>query len=78
MALYVKDPEIDRMAERLSRLSRISKTEAVRRALRRELEHVEGPSEFVERVLAFTKELNARAGPDRGVVDKAWVDSLYE
>jgi antitoxin VapB len=78
MALYVKDPEIDRMAERLSRLSRVSKTEAVRRALRRELEHVEGPSEFVERVLAFTSELNARAGPDRGAVDKAWIDSLYE
>jgi antitoxin VapB len=78
MALYVKDPEIDRMAERLSRLSRVSKTEAVRRALRRELEHVEGPSEFVERVLAFTSELNARVGPDRGAVDKAWIDSLYE
>ncbi|HYC69222.1 type II toxin-antitoxin system VapB family antitoxin [Brevundimonas sp.] len=78
MALYVKDPEIDRMAERLSRLSRVSKTEAVRRALRRELEHVEGPSEFVERVLAFTTDLSTRAGPDRGVVDKAWIDSLYE
>ena len=72
------DAKASANTERLSRLSRVSKTEAVRRALRRELEHVEGPSEFVERVLAFTKELNARAGPDRGVVDKAWVDSLYE
>ena len=78
MALYVKDPEVDQMAERLSRLGRISKTEAVRRALRRELEHVEEPSEFVERGLAFVRDLHARAGPNRQVVDKAWIDSLYE
>ena len=38
MALYVKDPEIDRMAERLSRLSRVSKTEAVRTALKDAIE----------------------------------------
>ncbi|HEV7229493.1 type II toxin-antitoxin system VapB family antitoxin [Brevundimonas sp.] len=79
MALYVKDAEVDRMAERLSRIGRISKTEAVRRALRRELEHVEAPSEFVERGLAFTRALIARGNPEHGQpVDKAWVDSLYE
>lgn len=78
MPLYVKDAEVDRLAQRLSRLSGVSKTEAVRRALRRELEHVEGPSDFVDRVLAFTTALNARAGPERGVVDKTWIDSLYE
>jgi antitoxin VapB len=78
MALYVKDPEVDRMAERLSCLGRVSKTEAVRRALRRELEHVEGPSDIVERTMAFVRELNARAGPNRQLVDKAFIDSLYE
>jgi len=79
MALYLKDPEVDRMAERLSRLGRISKTEAVRRALRRELEHVEAPSDFVERGLAYTRALIARGNPAAGKpVDKAWVDSLYE
>lgn len=79
MALYVKDPEVDQMAERLSRLARISKTEAVRRALRRELEHVEQPSDFVERGMAFTRALEARAPRARGEpVDKAWIDSLYE
>ena len=79
MALYVKDPEVDRMVERLSQLNRVSKTEAVRRALRRELEKVEPHSDFVERGLAFVRELEARAPRDRGLpVDKAWVDSLYE
>jgi len=79
MALYVKDPEVDQMAERLSRIGGISKTEAVRRALRRELEHVEDPSEFVERGLAFTRALIARGKPELGqAVDKAWIDSLYE
>ena len=79
MALYVKDPEVDRMAERLSRIAGISKTEAVRRALRRELEQVETPSEFVERGLAFVRALEARAPRERGEpIDKAWIDSLYE
>ncbi len=78
MALYVKDPEVDQMAERLSRLARISKTEAVRRALRRELDQVEAPSDYVERAMAFVRELNARAGPNGKPVDKAFIDSLYE
>ncbi|MGA0546157.1 type II toxin-antitoxin system VapB family antitoxin [Brevundimonas sp. VNH65] len=79
MPLYVKDPEVDRMAEQLSRLNGVSKTEAVRRALRRELDQVETPSEFVERGLAFTRALIARGNPaEARPVDKAWIDSLYE
>lgn len=79
VALYVKDPEVDQMAERLSRIAGISKTEAVRRALRRQLEQVETPSDFVERGLAFTRALIARGDLAEGQpVDKAWIDSLYE
>ena len=79
MALYVKDPEVDRMAERLSQLNRVSKTEAVRRALRRELEQIQPPSDLVKRMEAFVRDLEARAPRDRGQpVDKAWIDSLYE
>lgn len=78
MALYVKDPEVDRLAERLSRLARVSKTEAVRRALRRELEHVEAPSDRMEQILALTRDLKRRAGPNPQPVDKAFIDSLYE
>ncbi len=79
MALYVKDPEVDRMAERLSRIGRISKTEAVKRALRHELDKVEQPTSLSERILAFTQALEARAPRAQGqTVDKAWIDSLYE
>lgn len=79
MALYVKDPEVDRLAERVSRLANVSKTEAVRRALRRELEHVEAPSDTIDQVLALVRDLKKRAGPGApGKVDKAFIDSLYE
>ena len=78
MALYVKDPEVDRLAERVSRLANVSKTEAVRRALRRELEHVEGPSDRIEQILELTRDLKRRAGPNPQPVDKAFIDSLYE
>lgn len=78
MALYVKDPEVDQMAERVSRIGGISKTEAVRRALRHELERLETPSDRLERILALTRDLKKRAGPNPQPVDKAWIDSLYE
>lgn len=79
MPLYVKDREVDQMAERLSRIARISKTEAVRRALRRELDHVEAPNDMVEQVVALVRDLKKRAGPGApGEVDKAFIDSLYE
>ena len=79
MALYVKDPEVDRMAERLSRIGGISKTEVVRRALRRQLEEVEEPGDLVNRMEAFVRDLQARAPRERGEpIDKAWIDSLYE
>lgn len=79
MALYVKDPEVDRMAERLSRIARVSKTEAVRRALRRELDQVEQPDSLAARIDAFMSALDARAPIERGLpIDKAFIDSLYE
>lgn len=78
MALYVKDPEVDRLAERVSRISRITKTEAVRRALRHELERLEPPSDRLEQILTLTRDLKKRAGPNPQPADKAWIDSLYE
>ncbi len=84
MPLYVKDPEVDQLAERLSRLGGISKTEAVKRALRRELERVETPSEppgspdALDQILALTRDLKARQGPNPLPADKAFIDSLYE
>lgn len=79
MPLYVKDPEVSRLAETVALISKTSKTEALRRALRRELAHVESETSLTERIMAFTEALHKRAPTGRGQpVDKAWVDSLYE
>lgn len=78
MALYVKDPEVDRMAGRLAKLHRVSKTEAVRRALAHELERDDAKFGLVERGVAFAAALRARGNPSSGKpVDKAFIDSLY-
>ena len=79
MPLYIKDPEVDRLAEQLAAQRRTTKTEVVRQALRREIEREEDPSEFVKRIQAFTAALEARAPREHGLpVDKALIDSLYE
>ena len=78
MALYVKDSEVDRLAERLAALQRTSKTEVVRQALVHELERVEGAPSLVERGVAFVKALRARAEPGKGqAADKDFIDGLY-
>jgi len=78
MALYVKDQEVDRLAERLATLRKLSKTEAVRQALRHELEREEGVPNLVEKGVAFARALQARGKPAGGQpVDKAFIDNLY-
>ena len=78
MPLYVKDREVDRMAERLATLRRVSKTEVVRQALQHELEREEGQPSLVEKGVAFVHALRARAQPAASrVADKAFIDSLY-
>jgi antitoxin VapB len=79
MPLYVKDAEVDRLAGRVAALHRISKTEAVRRALLHELEREGQESSLVERGMAFVRALHERAPPEKGQpVDKAFIDGLYE
>jgi antitoxin VapB len=79
MPLYIKDPEVDRMAERLASQRRLTKTEVVKQALRRDLERTEGQADMVEQVAALVRDLKSRAGPGAtGKVDKAFIDSLYE
>jgi antitoxin VapB len=78
VALYVKDAEVDRLAERLATLQRASKTEVVRQALLHELERVEGVPSLVERGVAFVKALKASTRPERGEpADKDFIDGLY-
>ena len=78
MPLYVKDPEVDRLAEKLSSLRRISKTEAVRQALSHELEREGGEPSLVEKALEFVRELDAKYPKVGPPPDKAFIDSLYE
>ncbi len=78
MALYVKDQEVDRLAERLAALQRTTKTEVVRQALRHELERFQGVPSLVEQGVAFVRALHARAQPGQGQpADKAFIDGLY-
>jgi antitoxin VapB len=77
--LYVKDNEVDALAQRLASLHKISKTEAVRRALLHELEREQAQPSLVERGVAFCRDLRARARPEAGqTADKDFIDSLYE
>ncbi len=77
MPLYVKDPQVDALADELTALRGSTKTEAVRQALRNEIARARGEGDLVERTLAFTRRLRARAGSGQPA-DKAFIDSLYE
>ena len=76
--LYVKDKDVDRLAQRLAVLKRTSKTEVVRQALTHELERLEGAPSLVEQGVAFVRALHARSAPKPGLpADKAFIDDLY-
>jgi antitoxin VapB len=78
MPLYVKDPEVDRLAQRVAALHRISKTEAVRQALLHELEREGAVKSLVERGMGFVRDLHLRADLAKGLpADKDFIDSLY-
>jgi len=79
MPLYVKDQEVDRLAARLAVLRKTTKTEAVRRALQRELEREEANPSLVDKGMAFVKALHARSHSSQGATaDKDFIDGLYE
>ena len=78
MPLYVKDQEVDRLAERLSTLRKVSKTEAVRQALAHELARAESEPTLVDRARAFIRELDEKYPKVGPPADKVFIDSLYE
>ena len=79
MALYVKDAEVDRLVSRVAAIHRISKTEAVKRALVHELEREGEASQLVERGMSFARALRSRAhGISGKSADKRFIDGLYE
>ena len=89
MPLYVKDREVGELAEKLATLTKTSKTEAVRRALRNEITHLsrqtpetqcETHDEYIERAVNLARELRGHLpkGTNPMPVTKEWIDSLYE
>jgi antitoxin VapB len=79
MPLYVKDAEVDRLADRLAELRRSTKTEVVRQALRHELEREQTKPSLVEIGVEFARRLRLKAGPAATApMSKADIDALYE
>ena len=78
MALFVKDPDVDRLANRLVAIKKVSKTEVVRQALMHELEREGALPSLVDLGVDFCRALRARANPAGGMpADKAFIDGLY-
>lgn len=77
MALYVKDPDVDALAQELASLKRTTKTEAVRQALRGEIDREKGRLDLVAQSLAFARDLRERAGPNAMPDDRPSRDELY-
>jgi antitoxin VapB len=79
MPLYLNDREVDQLAQRLATLRKMTKTEVVREALRRELEREEATPSLVEKGMAFVNAIHLRSSPSRGApADKEFIDGLYE
>lgn len=77
MALYIKDREVDALAGELAAAKKLNKTEAVREALKRELERQRGKPSVVDLAVRFSRELRARGKPKRGrKADKRFFDEL--
>ena len=55
MPMSIKNPEVERLAEELSRITKSSKTEVIRQALREKKERLEvaGSAAHRQRLLAF-------------------------
>ncbi|AEG05109.1 type II toxin-antitoxin system VapB family antitoxin [Sinorhizobium meliloti] len=80
MALYIKDPTVDRMAEKLQeRLGVRTKTDAVRIALQHELDRVEDEIPLREKLAALRQQARDRLGPPvHGIDMKKLMDELWE
>jgi antitoxin VapB len=77
MALYIKDSEVDALAGELAAAKNLNKTEAVREALKHELERHRGKPSVVDLAVRFSRELRRRGRTKRGrKADKRFFDEL--
>jgi antitoxin VapB len=75
MALNIRDKEVDRLAAQLAKARRTTKTQAVKRALQRELAQIEFPLGLAERVRSLQDHILSQ--PETGLpADKEFFDSL--
>ena len=76
MGIFIKDQETDKAVRKLAKLRGISLTEAIRNAVKRELELCEPDNEDLE--LKKLQDEFASYSPTGLKADKAFYDSLYE
>jgi antitoxin VapB len=75
MPLTIRDREVDLLAERLAQRTQLSKTDAVRQALRNELQRVDRAKPLRERLRPLQQRVLAR--PATGLeADKAFYDEF--
>ena len=77
MPLNIRSEEVNRLADRLAERTKLSKTDAVKRALENELHRVDEQLSLWERTRPIRERILAR--PSTGLeADKAFYDSLYD
>ncbi len=75
MPLNIRSEEVNRLADKLASVAKVSKTEAVRIALVNELEHRERAQPLAERLKPLLDRIDSV--PDTGLeADKAFFDDL--
>lgn len=79
MPYHLKNPEVERLMDDLAATAGVKKIDALRIALKNELERRRTEPSLAEKTLKFAADLQARSNPAGGKsADKAWIDSLYE
>ncbi|KTS51947.1 transcription factor [Methylobacterium indicum] len=76
MALFVKGPKVDTLAQEPASLERATGTETMRQAPGGALECE--TDDLVTRSIEFAGRLREQAGPNPQPIDQAFLDGLYE
>lgn len=78
MALFIRDPEVDALAEELRRLTKVrTKTEAVREALKEKLEKEQKALPVRRRLDRAIARADAIGPSDHSVDLKAYMDEMW-
>lgn len=79
MPLYIRDDEVDELANRLQRLTgTTTKTQVVRQALEREIGRLEAVRPLVERIAKSMALADAMGAGDSNFDMKAFTDEMWE